>query len=247
MNFLKRISFFSFIPIIVFSSINSYSQSLNDINITFKDVTDQKYIELVSLFTNTNIKEKVSDNKYILSTTNNNIDYKNLLSMVKGIEYIDQAHISVKSDLKNKKIGNYVDGIILVKYKPEIKLALINKIDKKYKTKSVLFSKSLGLYKVELPKTLSVEQAVKIFSNLPEVQYAEPDMIMSIMKTSANNHFNFSFKDQLSQKVFENIFDLDCKGSFDNCIVSLSDEFNSQNVISSFKLSPYILNIKQVK
>lgn len=241
MNILSKISLLSIIPLIAFSTSKAYSNNLNEVNVTFKNGTNQKYIELVSIFTNAKIKQKTSDNTFTF-INNDTYNYKNLISMINQVAYIDNYN----SVLKNNKSKNYVDGVILVKYKPEVKNTDITKIDKKYNTKSVLFSKSLGLYKVQLPSSLSVEQAVKIFSKLPEVQYAEPDMIMTIMKKS-DNLLNISFKDDLSQKVFENIFDLNCVGSYNNCNTLIKSDFNTQNVIDAFKLSPYILNIKQVK
>lgn len=251
MNNLKKILQVP-LSILLISLINVNTvqgADLNSLTVTFKNGTNTKYVKLINLFTNTKIKEKISENKYIFTvdkelknySVNN---YSNLLSIIPEVQSIEPK---MSSSLKNKKAGDYVDGLILVRYKDGITNLEINKIDRTYKTKSTLFIKNLSLYKVKLPDTLSVDQAVSVFLKLSEVKYAEPDRIMKIQN---KKNFSVIFNDnnnEIYQKIFTDILDNNLTKSNNSYITSFSDEYDSEQLISSLKISPLIMDIKQVK
>ncbi|MFN8575893.1 MAG: hypothetical protein U0354_03475 [Candidatus Sericytochromatia bacterium] len=243
MKILKKLTSLVSISLISLFSTISYANTSEYIIINLNKPLDTKYIKIINLLTNTELKEKNSDLKYTFYIKDKNQleSYSDLLSMIPEVKNTEPK---LNSSLISKKAGDYVDGVILVKYKEGTNKAQINKIDSKYKTKSVLFSPSLNLYKINLPENISIEEAVKIFSKLPEVQYAEPDMVMTILK---NKKFKINFKDELSKKLFENIYDLKCNILANNsCEIKLDKKYNSEQVIKSLKLSPYIIDVKQV-
>lgn len=229
--------------IVVFNNVSFASNEFSSITITFNQGTDEKYIKLVSLFTGIEIKEKISEDKYIFSIPDlNKSSYVYLLSIIPEVKNITPK---LNISLKNKKSGDYVEGLIIVRYKDETTDSQINKIDLIYKTKSTLFSKQLNLYKIKLPISLSINQAVNIFNKLPQVKYAEPDIVMNILK---NYRVNISFKETLAKKVFEHIYNLNCISLDSNyCQINLNNNYDSEQIIKSLKLSPYILDVKQVK
>lgn len=253
MIFFKKVAVAAICSLLLFpiSSNQSYSLTTDSLTITFKQGTDEKYIKLINVFTDTEIKNKISDNTYVFSILKNpeNPDINNysyLLSMIPEVESITPQ---ISTSLKNKKSGEYVDGIILVRYKDGTTSKDISKIDSTYKTQSVLFSKTLNLYKVKLPSSLSVEQAVKTLSKLSQVKYAEPDRIMKIQNKNMGLHISFKDNQNLSPKIFENIYSLKTTKvtNSDYYLINISDKYNSDEAIKAFKLSPYVMDVKQVK
>lgn len=247
MKKLLHISSIVFMVLVVNTGI-AQSIETNNFSVTFKKGTNEKYVKLVNLFTNTKIKEKISAEKYIFTvdkalTNKSDENYSDLLSLVPEVETI---HPKLTTTLINKKSGDYVDGIILVKYKDNVSKQSIAKIDLKYKTKSVLFSKELNLYKVSLPSSLSVDKAVATFSKLAEVQYAEPDRVMKIQK---KNNFSISFKDndENYRKIVENILEINLNQSDKIYTTIISDKYDPEQFINALKVSPFIMDVKQDK
>ena len=234
----------------VLAANTNIAQSIetNNFSVTFKKGTNEKYVKLVNLFTNTKIKEKISAEKYIFTVdkalvNKSDKNYSDLISMIPEVESIQPKLITT---LVNKKSGDYVDGLILVKYKDNVSKQSINKIDLKYKTKSVLFSKELNLYKVSLPANLTVDKAIAIFSKLVEVQYAEPDRVMKIQK---KNNVSISFKDndENYRKIVENILEINFNQEDKVYTTMVSDKYDPEQFINALKVSPFIMDVKQDK
>jgi len=70
----------------------------------------------------------------------------------------------------------YVPDEILVKFKPDVGEDAINKINSQYGTsvKSTLLS---GAKILKIPSDKTVDEMVRIYDSLPEVEYAEPNYI----------------------------------------------------------------------
>lgn len=247
---MKKLLHISSIIFLVLAANTNIAESTetNNFSVTFKKGTNEKYVKLVNLFTNTKIKEKISSEKYIFTidkalVNKSDKNYSDLLSMIPEVESIQPRS---SNTLINKKSGDYVDGLILVKYKNNISKQNITKIDSKYKTKSVLFSKELNLYKVSLPVNLTVDKAVAIFSKLAEVQYAEPDRVMKIQK---KNNISISFKDndENYRKILENILEINLNQENKVYTTMVSDKYDPEQFINALKVSPFIMDVKQDK
>lgn len=246
---MKKLLHISSIIFFVLAANIDKAQSIevNNFSVTFKKGTNEKYIKLVNLFTNTKIKEKISADKYIFTVDRdmfNRTDknYSDLISMIPEVESIQTK----TNSLINKKSGDYVDGVILVRYKDNVSKQNIAKIDSLYKTKSVLFSKALNLYKVNLPSNLSVDKAVNTFSKLIEVKYAEPDRIMKIQK---KNSISISFVNDNDnyRKIVENILEIDFNQIDKSYTMMIPDKYDLEQFIDALKVSPFIMDVKQDK
>ncbi len=227
-------------------NLETKASDINNFTVSFKNGTDSKYIKLINTFTNTKIKEKISDSNYVFTVDKalkncSEKDYLYFLSMIPEIETVEPK---INFSLKNKKAGDYVDGLILVSYKEGTSLKDIQLIDNKYGTKSVMFSKNLSLYQVKLPNSLTVTQAVNIFSKLTQVKYAEPDRVMKIQN---KNNFTITFKEntEINKQIFENILDVKTKKLDKSYIFNVSQNYNSDEIINSLKISPLIMDIKK--
>lgn len=73
--------------------------------------------------------------------------------------------------------------ILLLRLKKTTNLNYIIQIDKKTNTKSELISKELKLYRVKIPKTLTIERAIMLLSKDTNIAYVEADKPMKILKT----------------------------------------------------------------
>lgn len=73
--------------------------------------------------------------------------------------------------------------ILLLRLKKTTNLNYIIQLDKKTNTKSELISKELKLYRVKIPKTLTIERAIMLLSKDRNIAYVEADKPMKILKT----------------------------------------------------------------
>lgn len=88
-----------------------------------------------------------------------------------------QSEIFEKNELNHaSRAVEYVPDEILVKFKPDVGEDAINKINSKYGTsvKSTLLS---GTKILKIPSNKTVDEMVKIYNSLPEVEYAEPNYV----------------------------------------------------------------------
>ena len=88
-----------------------------------------------------------------------------------------QSGIFEKKELNHAPSAvEYVPDEILVKFKPDVGEDAISRINSEYKTsvKSTLLS---GTKVLNVPSGKTVDEMVRIYENLPEVEYAEPNYI----------------------------------------------------------------------
>ncbi|HEY9765882.1 MAG TPA: hypothetical protein V6C82_05935 [Chroococcales cyanobacterium] len=78
--------------------------------------------------------------------------------------------------------SNFLEGEILVKFKEGVSPETILVILKKQGVKVLGFIEGLGIYRLGLPEETSVEAMLERFRAIPEVQYAEPNHKLHIMK-----------------------------------------------------------------
>ena len=70
---------------------------------------------------------------------------------------------------------DYVPGEILIKYKSSVSASSIEVSQSRLGTSTIKTFKYIGVRHVKLPVDLSVEDALKIYKNDPDVEYAEPN------------------------------------------------------------------------
>ncbi|HBN10357.1 MAG TPA: hypothetical protein DD435_17515 [Cyanobacteria bacterium UBA8530] len=76
----------------------------------------------------------------------------------------------------------FLEGEILVKFKEEVPEKKIEEILSNQKVQVLGFIEGLGIYRLGLPEGTSVEAMLERFRAIPEVQYAEPNHRLHIMK-----------------------------------------------------------------
>lgn len=76
----------------------------------------------------------------------------------------------------------FAEGELLVKFKEGIADERAREIISEKGANIITFMKNIGIYQIRLTKGQDVEDAVKEFSNIPEVQYAEPNYTLKMQK-----------------------------------------------------------------
>ena len=71
----------------------------------------------------------------------------------------------------------YRPGEILVKFKGDVSQTRIQEINEALGTKTIQYFESSGFYLLKITSENSVEITVKQYTELPEVEYAEPNYI----------------------------------------------------------------------
>jgi general secretion pathway protein D len=103
-------------------------------------------------------------------------------SVVKGAERLAQITSS-----KQKEFGvvenRYMEGELLVKFREGVNDDAAREIIAKKGASVIRYLESTRVYQIRLPKDLAVEEAVKDFSSMPEVQYAEPNYGIRLKQT----------------------------------------------------------------
>lgn len=74
----------------------------------------------------------------------------------------------------------YAEGELLVKFKKDIPVEKVMEIILSKELSLIEFLKDLEIYRIKLKEGRTVEDAVKEFSDMPEVQYAEPNYMMKL-------------------------------------------------------------------
>ncbi len=87
----------------------------------------------------------------------------------------DNASILNTGDLNIK--ADYVPGELLVKYKTQVRTATSSFYKNNWNISTIRTFKSIGCQHVRLPSGMTVEQAMDMYRNDPNVEYAEPNYI----------------------------------------------------------------------
>jgi len=89
----------------------------------------------------------------------------------------------------NAKI-TYVPGELLVKYKTQFRITTSSFYKTNWNISTIRTFKSIGCQHVKLPQGMTVEQAMDIYRNNPNVEYAEPNYIYHSSATPNDPSFN---------------------------------------------------------
>ncbi len=93
----------------------------------------------------------------------------------------------VKSEDKDK--DKYKKGELIVKFKPGVSEEVKDKIHLKYESKKLNKFPSINIDCVKLKESLGVEEAIALYLENPEVEYAEPNFVFSILTTPDDLYF----------------------------------------------------------
>ena len=74
----------------------------------------------------------------------------------------------------------YVEGEILVKFKPETTDSIINEVNKGFGTSILKKSDYTETYRIKIPEGKSVEEMVELYKKSVYVEFAEPNRIVKI-------------------------------------------------------------------
>ncbi|MFQ5963098.1 MAG: hypothetical protein ACE5KZ_02310 [Candidatus Scalinduaceae bacterium] len=90
-------------------------------------------------------------------------------------------------ELKNtsffmKSVGqaDYIEGEMLVKYRKEVSLERIEAINSQFGVEVIKVMPRIDVYHVKIPPDTTVIDMVEKYSNIPEVEFAEPNYQMRI-------------------------------------------------------------------
>jgi len=87
------------------------------------------------------------------------------------------------------KEGRYKEGELLVKFRPNTSEEKKDGLHKKHGSKKIKEFPSLRIQNIKLKKEMTVEEAVALYSAEPDVEYAEPNLIVSILTTPNDPRF----------------------------------------------------------
>ncbi len=88
-----------------------------------------------------------------------------------------------EGEMAEKPEQKYVEGEILVKFKPEVSPEEIAKIIKEeYQCEVLDVIKELDVYRLKVPRGKKVPEMVELFSRDERVKYAEPNIIYRLQQ-----------------------------------------------------------------
>jgi subtilisin family serine protease len=91
---------------------------------------------------------------------------------------------------KDKQREKYKQGELLVKFKPSISDSRRKQIHSKHGSQVLKEFKSIKVQHVKLKASLSVEEAITLYRTDPDVEYAEPNYVVSALNTPNDPMFS---------------------------------------------------------
>jgi subtilisin family serine protease len=107
-----------------------------------------------------------------------------------SIAFLLSADASFASSKKPHKSWQYAKGEILVKYKKHVSKASQALHNRQFGIQKIKEFKSIGVHHLKIPPDMSVEDAVEMFKNNPDVEYAEPNYVLTIAVTPNDPSFD---------------------------------------------------------
>ena len=108
------------------------------------------------------------------------LTFSTLLS-ADSVSTLDVGNLTAQSD--------YVPGELLVKYKTQSRTAASSFYKINWNISTIQSFKSIGCQHVKLPQGMTVEQAMDMYRNDPDVEYAEPNYIYHATRTPGDASF----------------------------------------------------------
>ena len=98
-----------------------------------------------------------------------------------GITFVNQG--------QQKK--NIKEGELIVKFKPGASEEMKDKIHDRHGSKKIRKFRSLNIHHVKFKKGMSIEEAIAIYRAEPNVEYAEPNYLLTIQDIPNDSYFNY--------------------------------------------------------
>jgi len=97
--------------------------------------------------------------------------------------------IVFSAQLKQSQEPEFVEGEVLVKFKPTISTQAVEALVADIGAQTVHVFSEIGVYKMKLAEQMSVKDGVKTFKDSPNVAYAEPNYIYHTFKEPSDPDF----------------------------------------------------------
>jgi len=91
---------------------------------------------------------------------------------------------------EDKEKEKYKKGELIIKFKPDVPEDIKDKIHIKYDSKKIKIYSSFNIDYVKLKDTLGVEDAIALYLENPEVEFAEPNFHFSVVTSPNDPYFN---------------------------------------------------------
>ncbi|NIM90300.1 MAG: S8 family serine peptidase [Candidatus Aminicenantes bacterium] len=102
----------------------------------------------------------------------------------------------------------YVENEILVKFKPRISSQLIQTMIAYYGSEKIEKIPRINVYRLKLPSSSSVEEAVELFNQNPDVEYAEPNHWLYLASSPNDEYFEYQWAlENTGQRIGPEQFD----------------------------------------
>jgi subtilisin family serine protease len=97
----------------------------------------------------------------------------------------------IKLNASGKEKNNYEEGSVIVKFKPSAPREIRDYIHRRNGSEKIKEFPSLNIHHVKLRKGMSVEKAIAIYQAEPDVEYAEPNYLVTIQTVPNDFYFNY--------------------------------------------------------
>ena len=93
------------------------------------------------------------------------------------------------NDPKEKK--DYEGGSLIVKFKPSATGEIKDSIHRRHGSEKVKEFPSLNIHHIKLKKGMNIEEAIALYQAEPDVEYAEPNYLLTIQAVPNDSYFNY--------------------------------------------------------
>lgn len=105
----------------------------------------------------------------------------------------DQVRTLDKNWIRPKQGERYRPGEVLIKFKPTLRLEVIEATIQAYGARPISKISGLEIYKLSLPEKVSVEEMVSALTQNPDVEYAEPNYKTWLAVVPNDSFFNYQY------------------------------------------------------
>jgi len=92
--------------------------------------------------------------------------------------------------LFNSGFAEYVPGELLVKYKQKTDMSLANSLNAETGSSKITEFNNIRVHQIRISNDLTVEEAIRIYNEDPNVEYAEPNYIINLHAMPNDTDFN---------------------------------------------------------
>jgi subtilisin family serine protease len=97
----------------------------------------------------------------------------------------------MKTGSQRQQKKNYKEGELIVKFKPSVLKEIRDKVHSRHGSEKIKEFPSLNIHLVKFKKGKSLEEALAIYRAEPEVDYAEPNYLLSVQTIPNDSYFSY--------------------------------------------------------